>query len=144
MALRKQGGVEWFREREKGRERERERGKKILIIDDESELVKAMTIRFKANGYEVITVSDGSVGVDKAGEIKPDLILLDIVMPKMDGHEVCKKLKGNLQTKDIPIVIFTASDQWDLEKKCMSAGATAVFRKPLEGTKVLELINKLL
>lgn len=118
--------------------------KKILVIDDEPELVKAITVRFKARGYEVIPAYDGQEGIDKAGEIKPDLILLDIIMPKLDGYEVCKKLKGNLETKGIPIIIFTASGQRDLEKKCMSAGAEDVIMKPFDTTELLELVNKLL
>lgn len=117
---------------------------KILVIDDEPELVKAITIRFKASGYEVIPAFDGQEGVDKAGEIKPDLILLDIVMPKMDGYEVCKKLKGDPETKEIPIIIFTASGQRDLERRCLVVGAKGVIMKPFEATELLELVNKLL
>ncbi len=118
--------------------------KKILVIDDELELVKAITIRFKASGYEVTSAFDGQEGVDKAEEIKPDLILLDIVMPKMDGYQVCKKLKGNPETKDIPIIIFTASGQQDLEKRCMAVGGKAVIMKPFEAPELLALVNKLL
>ncbi len=118
--------------------------KKILVIDDEPELVKAITIRFKAIGYEVLPVSDGQKGVDKAQEFRPDLILLDIIMPKIDGYEVCKKLKANPKTKNIPIVIFTASGQRDLEERCMAVGADAVIKKPFETTELLELVKKYL
>lgn len=118
--------------------------KKILVIDDESELVKAITIRFKASGYEVISASDGEKGVDKAKSFKVDLILLDIIMPRMDGYEVCKTLKTDPKTKDIPIVIFTAAGQRDLEERCMAAGAAAVIKKPFETTDLLELVNKFL
>ena len=118
--------------------------KKILVIDDEPELVKAITIRFKASGYEVTPAFDGQEGIDKSGEIKPDLILLDIIMPKMDGYQVCKKLKSDPESKDIPIIIFTASGQRDLEKRCMAIGAKGVIMKPFEATELLELVNKLL
>lgn len=118
--------------------------KKILVIDDEPELVKAITIRLKASGYEVIPAPDGQEGVDKAQEFRPDLILLDIIMPKIDGYEVCKTLKTNPKTKNIPIVIFTASGQRDLEKRCMAVGADAVIKKPFETTELLELVNKFL
>ena len=117
---------------------------KILVIDDEPELVKAISIRFKASGYEVTPAFDGQEGIDKAGEIKPDLILLDIIMPKMNGYEVCKKLKSSPETKDIPIIIFTASGQRDLEKSCLTVGAKGVIMKPFEATELLELVNKLL
>ena len=118
--------------------------KKILVIDDEPELVKAITIRFKASGYEVTPAYDGQEGVNKAGEIKPDLILLDVIMPKMDGYEVCKRLKAVPETKDIPIIIFTASGQRDLERKCLAVGAKGVIMKPFEATELLELVDKLL
>lgn len=118
--------------------------KKILLIDDELDLVKAVTVRFKASGYELIPASDGEEGVDKAQEFRPDLILLDIIMPKMDGYEVCKALKANPKTKNIPIVIFTATGQRDLEERCMAAGAAAVIKKPFETTELLELVNKFL
>ena len=118
--------------------------KKILLIDDEPELVKAITIRFKASGYEVIPASDGQEGVDKAQGCKADLILLDIIMPRMDGYEVCKTLKADPKTKNIPIVIFTAAGQRDLEERCMAAGADAVIKKPFETTELLELVKKFL
>jgi len=118
--------------------------KRILIIDDEPELVKAITVRFKASGYEVISADDGQQGLDKAEEIKPDLILLDIIMPKKDGYEVCKNLKSKPKTKDIPILILTAAGQQGLKKRCMEAGADEVIKKPFETTELLELVNKFL
>ncbi len=118
--------------------------KKILVIDDEPELIKAITIRLKVSGYEVISAVDGQEGIDKAQGLKIDLILLDIIMPKMNGYEVCKTLKADPKTKDIPIIIFTASGQKDLEEKCMLTGADAVIKKPFEAPKLLELVNQLL
>ena len=122
--------------------------KKILVIDDEPELVKAITIRLGARGYyEVIPAFDGQQGLDKAGEIKPDLILLDIVMPKMDGYEVCRKLKSNPETKGIPIIIFTASTAVgpeEFEKRRISVGAEGIIKKPFEPAELLEMVNKLL
>lgn len=118
--------------------------KKILVIDDEPELVKAITIRLKTSGYEVVLAFDGLEGLDKVKEIKPDLVLLDIIMPKMNGYEVCKALKDNPETKDLPVIIFTASGQRDLEKKCLSMGAKGVIMKPFEAAELLELVNNLL
>jgi CheY-like chemotaxis protein len=121
--------------------------KKILVIDDEPELVKAVEIRLKTTGYKVEVAYDGLSGIDKAKETKPDLILLDIIMPKMDGYEVCKTLKSNSKTKDIPIIIFTASiavGQQELEKKCVSAGAQAAIIKPFETQDLLNIIDEIL
>lgn len=118
--------------------------KKILIIDDELDLVKAITIRFEASGYEVISASDGQEGIDKAQRFKVDLILLDIIMPMMDGYEVYRKLKSGSKTKHIPIIIFTATGRQDLEKRCMALGPDAVIKKPFESAELLELVNKFL
>lgn len=118
--------------------------KKILVIDDEPELVKAITVRLKASGYKIIPAYDGQQGLDIAKKIKTDLILLDLIMPKKNGYEVCKDLKSNPRTKDIPILIFTASGQHDMEQECMAAGAGAVVMKPFETAALLELMNKFL
>lgn len=118
--------------------------KKILIIDDELDMVKVVTIRFEASGYEVISASNGQEGIDKSKRFKVDLILLDIIMPNMDGYEVCRKLKTDPKTKNIPIVIFTAAGQQDLEKRCMALGPDAVIRKPFETAELLEIVNKAL
>lgn len=118
--------------------------KKILVIDDEPELVKAVTIRLKAGGYETIFACDGEEGLTKAEEDNPDLILLDIIMPGEDGYEVCKNLKSNSKTKNIPIIIFTASGQENLEERCMTVGADAMIKKPFETAELLKLVDKFL
>ena len=121
--------------------------KKILVIDDEPELVKAVEVRLKTSGYEVEIAYDGLAGIDKAKEIKPDLILLDLVMPKMDGYEVCKRLKDNPKTENIPVIVLTASvvvGQQELEKKCMSAGAKGAIMKPFETSDLLNIIDEVL
>lgn len=118
--------------------------KKILIIDDEPELVKAVQIRLVASGYEAEVAYDGTSGIDKVKEVKPDLILLDIIMPKMDGYEVCKKLMADPETKEIPITIFTASQERSLEAKCRKLGITDFITKPFETTDLLNMVNEIL
>lgn len=118
--------------------------KKILVIDDEPELVKAVKIRLESNGYEVETAYDGPTGLEKTKEFKPDLILLDIIMPGMNGYEVSKKLKAEPDTKDIPIIIFTASQQRELEEKCKEVGVTDFITKPFETSDLLNMVNKFL
>ena len=115
--------------------------KKILIIDDEPELVKAIGVRLKANGYDVEVAYDGLSGIDKAKEVKPDLILLDIIMPKMDGYEVAKKLMADVATETIPIIIFTASQQKELENKCRELGISTFLMKPFEAKDLLDMIG---
>ena len=118
--------------------------RKILIIDDEPELVKAVTVRLKASGYETVAAYDGLAGIDKVKEAKPDLILLDIIMPKMDGYQVCKKLMADPETERIPIIIFTASQQRDLEAKCKELGITTFIMKPFETNNLLAMIDRIL
>lgn len=116
--------------------------KKILIIDDEPELVKAVEVRLKVNGYAVATAYGGMAGIEKAKKVKPDLILLDILMPKMDGYEVCKKLIADPETKDILIIIFTAIQKRDLEAKCRELGITNFILKPFETEDLLNMVNR--
>ena len=79
--------------------------RKILIVDDEKNIVDIIAFNLKKEGYTVITAADGEEGVQKAMEENPDLILLDIMMPKMDGYEVCKKIR---EKKNTPIIMLTA------------------------------------
>lgn len=118
--------------------------KKILVIDDEPELVKAIEVRLKASGYEVGVAYDGLAGIEKVKEVKPALILLDIIMPGIDGYEVAEKLLSDPVAKDIPIVIFTASQQRELESKCRELGITDFIKKPFETTDLLDVVNKIL
>jgi len=77
-----------------------------LLIDDESQMVDMVQMRLEANGYEVISANDGEEGLEKAKSEKPDLIILDVMMPKMDGYQVCTILKHDAQYNKIPISRF--------------------------------------
>ena len=79
---------------------------KILIIDDEPGLIKMVRIRLEANGYEVVSARNGEEGIEKVKSEIPDLIILDIMMPKMDGYEVCNALKSDKRYSMIPIIYF--------------------------------------
>jgi len=81
---------------------------KILLVDDEPQLVVLASGRLKANGYDVITAPNGIVCLEKAKKELPDLILLDMMMPKMDGYQTLEKLKEDESTKQIPVVVFSA------------------------------------
>jgi len=118
--------------------------KKILVIEDESEQVLAVKIRLEAGGYELISAINGEEGLNKACECKPDLILLDIFLPKMNGYQVCKRLKENPDTSNIPVLMITASGERELEKKCLAAGAEGVISKPYEVKDLLAKVQALL
>ena len=87
---------------------------------------------------------DGASWADKAKSDKPDLILLDIVMPKMDGYEVFKMLKADPNTEKIPIVVFTASQVWNLQDKCRKLGITNFIMKPFESKELVSMVNIIL
>jgi DNA-binding response OmpR family regulator len=105
-----------------------------------------MKMRLEANGYEVIAAYDGQQALDKAKAQNPDLIVLDLMLPKMDGYKVCRLLKFDEKYKHIPIIMFTARAQ-DTDKKIgFEVGADAYIIKPFEPQvllgKIKELLNK--
>ncbi len=118
--------------------------KKILIVDDEAELVDLVKIRLEAEGYEVLKAFDGQEGLDKAKLEKPDLILLDIMMPKMDGYKVCGLLKMDARFKKIPIILFSAKAQKEDAELAKEIGADLYITKPFEASVLLAKIRELL
>jgi len=103
--------------------------KKILFIEDEFKLQKTMGKFLEEEGYKVIRALDGEVGLRLAKKEKPDLILLDLILPKMDGFEVLKNLKEDKETKDIPVIILTNLESPEDIEKCLSLGATTYLVK---------------
>ena len=118
--------------------------KRILIVDDEPELVKAIEIRLKQGGYEALVAYDGQEGLEKAKKEKPDLIILDLMLPKMDGHKVCGLLKNDTRFAKIPIIILTAKAQESDEKLSLEVGADAYITKSFQHEAVLAKIKELL
>ena len=119
--------------------------KKILIVDDEPFIVQMVTSRLTANGYEVITGTDGHEALQKAQKEKPDLIVLDVMMPKMDGYEVCATLKQDVRFQKIPIILFTAkAGDEAVRVGLQDCGADAFIAKPFEPKMLLEKIAELL
>ena len=82
--------------------------KRLLLVDDEVELVEMIKFRLEASGYEVLTANDGQQALEMARREKPDLIILDVMLPKMDGYKVCNLLKKDTRYANIPIMMFTA------------------------------------
>ena len=118
--------------------------KKILVIEDENDLVKAILIRLQQAGYEVSMAKDGQEGLEKARREEPDLILLDLMLPKMDGYKICGLLKADARYKSIPIIMATARAQETDEVLGLEVGADAYFTKPFEYGKLLAKIKELL
>ena len=104
--------------------------KKILFVDDEPVVLTLMKNRLLSRGFLVETAPDGETGLAQARSWQPDLILLDIAMPGLDGYETCRSLKGSHETTRIPVVLFTALQDSQLEVLAKEAGAVKVVRKP--------------
>jgi len=117
---------------------------KILVIDDETQLVEMVQMRLEAAGYNVITANDGQDGLEKAKSENPDLIMCDVMMPKMDGYKVCGLLKNDSRYSKIPIILFTARAQQDDQDVGDEVGADAYITKPFEPPVLLAKIEELL
>lgn len=114
--------------------------KKILIIDDDKNMVDLLTALLSSRGYEVISSNESIAGVALAKSDKPDLILLDVMMPLMNGYQVCRLLKGDSAYRTIPIVMLTARSQ-DIDVRTgKEVGVNAYLQKPYEDDKLLKVI----
>lgn len=117
--------------------------KKILVIDDEPDIMDVSTVRLKHLGYEIIPAIDAEEGIALLEKIRPDLILLDLLLPKMQGDELCKRLKADDRFKNIPIILFTASAiRPTLPDLIKELGANACIMKPFEPDDLLSKIKK--
>ncbi len=103
--------------------------KKILFVEDETALQKTFGDILKEEGYEIFTALDGEMGLRMAKEKKPDLILLDLILPKMDGFELLGNLKADPDTKDIPVIILTNLERVEDIEKALELGATTYLVK---------------
>jgi len=119
--------------------------KKVLIVDDEVDMLELLSLRLQAIGkYIVETATDGAMGLQKVGEFNPDIVLLDVVMPKMDGWEVCRSIRSSLATKNIPVILITAAQAIDLEKKAKEVGANKVLVRPYKEQELFRIMQDLL
>lgn len=118
--------------------------KKILIVDDDPHIVKLIESRLKINGYDVVVALDGQRGLEEARKQQPDLILLDLMLPKLSGYNLCRMLKFDEKYKHIPILIFTARAQESDEKLGFEVGADAYITKPFKPDILLGKIHELL
>ncbi|MCE3280337.1 MAG: DNA-binding response regulator MtrA [Bacteroidetes bacterium] len=115
--------------------------KKILIIDDEPNILEFLSYNFKKNDFEVLTASDGSTGLQKMREEKPDIILSDILMPEMDGIEMCREIKTDPQLSQIPIIFLTAVNDDYKVLYAMTSGADQFVSKPIRFEYLLEMVK---
>ncbi len=118
--------------------------KKILVIEDETSISKALEFRFKKYGFEVVLAEDGEDGLNKAKEARPDIIILDLILPKMTGERVCKEIRKDDNISKIPIIMLTAKDS-DVDRVVGRViGADRYMTKPFDLNALMREINKLL
>ena len=118
--------------------------RRVLVVDDEASITKVVGKRLEVAGYEVLIAVDGQEGLTKAKLGKPDVIILDLMMPKMNGFEVCAAMKQDPQLKHIPIIIFTGKGQGMDEQLSRECGADAYITKPHKAEDLIEQIEVLL
>ena len=117
---------------------------KVLVVDDEIYIVHILDFSLGMEGYEVLTALDGEQAVEKAKAERPDLIVLDIMMPKLDGYETCKMLKADEATKNIPVILLSAKGRNVDQKIGFEVGADDYITKPFSPRKLVERINAIL
>jgi two-component system, OmpR family, alkaline phosphatase synthesis response regulator PhoP len=116
----------------------------ILIVDDERDILDLIEYNLKKEGFVVVTAEDGEEGIERARQIKPDLVLLDIMMPKMDGLEVIDMMRQDANLKDIPVIFLTARSDEKTEVKGLDRGADDFLTKPISTTKLVSRIKAVL
>ncbi len=118
---------------------------KILLVDDEPDIVIVSKMVLEKEGYEVIVAKNGEQCMNMLEKDRPDLILLDIMLPGLDGWEICKKIKKDATTKDIPVVMFTVRvSEKSVERSLEYAHADAQIGKPFETVELLNTVRHLL
>jgi DNA-binding response OmpR family regulator len=117
--------------------------KRILVVDDEPDIMDVGTIRLKHLGYEIIPAADAEDAIAFLQKDTCDLILLDLLLPKMQGDELCKKLKSDDKYKNIPIILFTASTiRTNFPEKIEEIGADDCITKPFEPEELLSKVKR--
>jgi twitching motility two-component system response regulator PilH len=117
---------------------------KILVVDDSPTDLKIMSEPFKSGGYELVTAADGEEALRKAESERPDLMVLDVVMPKMNGFQVCRKIKTTPELKGIKVILLTSKSQESDQFWGMKQGADAYMTKPFDGNELLAKAASLL
>jgi len=120
------------------------RMKKALIVDDHPDMLDFLTSQLSMLGFSVITANNGGEGVEKAIEEKPDLILMDIIMPGMNGRVATRRIRSNPETKDIPILAITALCRESELRGCIVAGCNGYISKPFTSEELQETIQALI
>ena len=115
--------------------------KRVLVVDDEPDVLLLCRVNLEFEGYEVSTAPDGEAGLAACRELKPDVVLLDVMMPKMDGWQVLETIKADDELKHIPVVMLTAKVQDEDQIRGWSAGAAEYITKPFSPLSLSQVIS---
>ncbi|MCU7816891.1 MAG: response regulator [Candidatus Thiodiazotropha sp. (ex Lucinoma kastoroae)] len=118
--------------------------KKILIVDDEPNIVLSVEYLMKREGYQVTTANDGQTALELLSETTPDLLILDVMMPRKNGFEVCSEIRADPTLSGLPILMLSAKGREAEIKKGVSLGADAYIAKPFSTHDLVNMVNKLL
>jgi len=117
--------------------------KKILAVDDEKHIVRLVQVNLERAGYEVVTANDGKEALQKVQDESPDLLVLDVMMPYMDGFEVLQNLRRNPSTRDIPVIMLTAKAQDADVFKGWQSGVDCYLTKPFNPMELLSFVKRI-
>jgi DNA-binding response OmpR family regulator len=118
--------------------------KKIMVVDDEPYIARVIKFKLEQEGYNVISANDGQTGLQKIREEKPDLVLLDVMMPGLSGYDVCQQLKQDPALAGIPVVILTAKGQERDREQGLNMGASDYITKPFSPNRLLDLVKNMI
>lgn len=116
----------------------------IVVIDDEPYALRAMSYLLTREGYEVVTASNGDEGLQRVQELHPPLVFLDIMMPQLDGYEVCQRIRGDPSLNDTYIVILSAKGQQGDRERGLAEGANEYMTKPFSPREIVKRVSEIL
>lgn len=119
-------------------------GVRILVVDDEEDTLTLLRTILQLSGFDPVTTLNSVEAIGLAESQKPDVVLLDIMMPRLDGFTLCKMMRANLATRTLPIIFVTAYEALDLDERRLEAGGDLVVRKPINIDELVESIHSIL
>ncbi|MEO8291530.1 MAG: response regulator [Actinomycetota bacterium] len=116
----------------------------VLVVDDDPVIVRLLEVNLRLDGYEVETASRGDQALERAAQTTPDLVILDVMMPGLDGWETCRQLRQQPALADTPVVFLSARAQDDDRSKGLSLGSVAYLTKPFDPVRLMDLVRRML
>jgi DNA-binding response OmpR family regulator len=117
---------------------------RVLVIDDDASIRLVLQRNLEYAGFEVLTAEDGATGIEAVRQNLPDVVILDLMMPQIDGYDVLEALRGDARTSEVPVLVLTALTSLAVKERCHRAGATLVMTKPFEPTSLASQIEGIL